>query len=313
MKLFQRKKDPECAPDQEPESVPKKSAFDKYIQKYKVFCYHFGRYIDREPRDEIARMLYRADIEMTPGMFVSLAGVTAVIASILVFGISIFLFYRSTSPLLYIFGLSFLTLIVTAGSFPFVLYNKISNKNTNIEQELPFALGYMSILASAGSTPLEVIRRISIEDYGGISLEFRKVIYRVDLLGEDGISAMNYLIHNTSSEMFRTICIDITNTMQSGGGLKAYLESKSNDLMKMRKLTQKQFVDSLAVYGEGYLSGVVLSVVLVILGIVVASALGIDLFLEPKVLFTVFVYGVLPFVNILFLVLLWMKYSGSVV
>ncbi|MBP2029448.1 flagellar protein FlaJ [Methanohalophilus levihalophilus] len=313
MKLFRRKKEPEYILDQGYEHEIKKNALDKYVQKYKVFCYHFGRYVDREPRDEIAKMLYRADIEMTPGMFVSLAGVTAVLASLLVFGSSIFLFYNSTSPLLYIFGLSFLTLVVTAGSFPFVLYNKISNKNTNIEQELPFALGYMSILASAGSTPLEVIRRISIEDYGGISLEFRKVIYRVDLLGEDGISAMNYLIHNTSSEMFRTICIDITNTMQSGGGLKAYLESKSTDLMKMRKLTQKQFVDSLAVYGEGYLSGVVLSVVLVILGIVVASALGIELFLEPKVLFTVFVYGVLPFVNILFLVLLWMKYSGSVV
>jgi flagellar protein FlaJ len=183
----------------------------------------------------------------------------------------------------------------------------------NIEQELPFALGYMSILASAGSTPLEVIRRISVEDYGDISLEFRKVIYRVDLLGEDGISAMSYLVHNTSSEMFRTICIDITNTMQSGGGLKSYLETKTKDLMGMRMLTQKQFVDSLSVYGEGYLSGVVLSVVLVVLSIVVASALGIDLFFEPKLLFNVFVYGILPFVNILFLVLLWMKYSRSVV
>jgi flagellar protein FlaJ len=78
-------------------------------------------------------------------------------------------------------------------------------------------------------------------------------------------------------------------------------------------LTQKQFVDSLSVYGEGYLSGVVLSVVLVVLSIVVASALGIDLFFEPKLLFNVFVYGILPFVNILFLVLLWMKYSRSVV
>jgi flagellar protein FlaJ len=294
-------------------NTPEENVFSKYLQKYKVFCYHFGRYIDRQPRDEISKMLYRADIEMTPGMFMALAGVTAVLASILVFGISIILFHSSASPFLYIIGLTLLTFAATLGSFPFVVYNKTSNKNMDIEQELPFALGYMSILASAGSTPLEVIRRISIEDYGGISLEFRKVIYRVDLLGEDGISSMNYLIHNTSSEAFRTICIDITNTMQSGGGLKSYLESKSGDLMNMRKVTQMQFVDSLSVYGEGYLGGVVMSVVLVVLAIVVASALGVDLFLEPAVLFNVFVYGLLPFINILFLVLLWMKYSRSTI
>jgi flagellar protein FlaJ len=83
--------------------------------------------------------------------------------------------------------------------------------------------------------------------------------------------------------------------------------------MNMRKVTQMQFVDSLSVYGEGYLGGVVMSVVLVVLAIVVASALGVDLFLEPAVLFNVFVYGLLPFINILFLVLLWMKYSRSTI
>jgi flagellar protein FlaJ len=171
----------------------------------------------------------------------------------------------------------------------------------------------MSILASAGSSPMDVVRTVAIEDYGEISTEFGKVMYRVDVLGEDGVTAMNHLVRNTSSESFRTICMDLANAMQAGGGLRTYLEMKSKELMDLRGKLQREFVDSLAVYGEGYLSGVVMSVVLVVLMIVVGSALGIDLGpLTPRQMFNLFVYFALPFINIVFLILLWMKYSRSV-
>ena len=91
-----------------------------------------------------------------------------------------------------------------------------------------------------------------------------------------------------------------------------YLEIKSKDMMMLRRLVQKEFVDSLSVYGEAYLGGIVLSIVLAILGIVVTGALGIEVGLfKPQDLFNIFIYFVLPFVNILFLALLWTKYSRS--
>lgn len=302
-----------CNPESPEEEKSKPSLVDRYLEKYKIFCYNIGRYIDNDPREEIAKLLYQADMEMTPGMFVSMAIVTALITSIVVGIASIIFFKDSPYFILYVLLLSAFALMVVLVGFPSMLYNKISTKNMNIDQELPYALGYMSILASAGSTPLDVIRRISIEDYGSISAEFMKVIYRVDLLGEDGVSSMSYLISNTSSETFRTICIDINNTMQSGGGLKTYLEMKSDELMAMRRQAQEEFVDSLSVYGEAYMSGAVLGVVLVVLGIVVSGSLGLQLFIPPQDLFTLFVYGILPFINILILILLWMKYSRSVI
>ena len=281
----------------------------KFTERYKMFCYHFGRYIDETPRDDVAKMLYQSDTEMTPGMFLSLAGVTALGAVGMMLVSSIILF---RGDMVYVLGLSVFTFALTLAGFPFVLYNKISAKKMNIEQELPYMLGYMSVLASAGTSPIDVVRRISIEDYGHISKEFGKVIYRVDILGEDAVTAMSDLIQNTPSEMFRVICIDLANIIHSGSGFRDYLEIKSRDLMTMQRLVQKEFVDSLAVYGEGYLGGVVMSVVLAVLGIVVCGALGIDMgIFEPRDLFNVFVYFVLPFVNIIFLAMLSMKYSGS--
>jgi flagellar protein FlaJ len=276
-----------------------------------MFCYHFGRYIDETPQDSVAKMLYQSDTEMTSGMFVSLAGVTALVAGAMMFVSSAIVF---RGDMVYVTALSVFTFALTLAGFPFVLYNKISAKKMNIEQELPYMLGYMSVLASAGTSPIDVIRRISIEEYGHISKEFGKVIYRVDILGEDAVTAMSDLIQNTPSEMFRVICIDLANIVHSGSGFMDYLEIKSRDLMTMRRLVQKEFVDSLSVYGEGYLGGVVMSVVLAVLGIVVCGALGIDLgIFEPRDLFNVFVYFVLPFVNIIFLAMLSMKYSRSLV
>jgi flagellar protein FlaJ len=286
---------------------------NEYLEKYKMFCYFLGKYFDRKPREDISRSLYQADMIMTPGMFISLSIVTALIATAIVFIFSVILFHNSSTPLVYIGMLTVLTFGLTISGFPFVLYNKISGKNMNIEHELPFALSYMSILASAGSSPMDVVRTVAIEDYGEISTEFGKVMYRVDVLGEDGVTAMNHLVRNTSSESFRTICMDLANAMQAGGGLRTYLEMKSKELMDLRGKLQREFVDSLAVYGEGYLSGVVMSVVLVVLMIVVGSALGIDLGpLTPRQMFNLFVYFALPFINIVFLILLWMKYSRSV-
>jgi len=281
----------------------------KFAERYKMFCYHFGRYIDETPRDSVAKMLYQADVEMTSGMFVSLAGVTALVAGAMMFVSSTILF---RGDMIYVTALSILTFGLTLGGFPFVLYNRISAKKMSIEQELPYMLGYMSVLASAGSSPIDVVRRVSIEEYGHISTEFGKVIYRVDILGEDAVTAMGDLIRNTPSETFRVICIDLANIIHSGSGFRDYLEIKSRDLMAMRRLLQKEFVDSLSVYGEGYLGGVVMSVVLAVLGIVVCGALGIDMgIFEPRDLFNVFVYFILPFVNILFLAMLSMKYSRS--
>ena len=65
-------------------------------------------------------------------------------------------------------------------------------------------------------------------------------------------------------------------------------------------------------YGEGYLGGIVMSVVLSVLAIVLCGALGIELgHFKPKELFFIFVYLITPLINVIFLLLLEVKYSKS--
>jgi flagellar protein FlaJ len=251
-------------------------------------------------------------------MFTSLWLVTSVLCGIVMLVISTVLLtfpkspLHNNAPLPYILLLTLIGVAAAGIGFPFYLQNEIENKKRDIDKQIPYALAFMSILASSGATPLDIIRRLSREDYGQISNEFRKVLFRVDILGEDVVTAMNGLVHNTPSDLFRDICIDLTNIIYGGGGLKSYLETKSKDLMAIRRQTYKEFVESLAIFGEGYLGGVVMTLTLAILGIVISGALGISLGpFEPKDLFNYLIYLIIPLINVVFLQMLAVKYSTT--
>jgi len=291
----------------------------EYIfDSYKRFCYVFGQSFDKNPNSDITKLIYQADLEMTPGLFTSLWFVTSGLCGFVMLAFSSLVFFlpqspfHTESPFVYIL---LITLIGTAAAgigFPFYLQNEIENKKRDIDKQIPYALAFMSILASSGATPLEIIRRLSREDYGQISNEFRKVLFRVDILGEDVVTAMNGLVHNTPSDLFRDICIDMNNIIYGGGGLKSYLETKSKELMAIRRQTYKEFVESLAIFGEGYLGGVVMTLTLAILGIVISGALGIELGpFKPKDLFNYLIYLIIPLINIVFLQMLSVKYSTN--
>ncbi len=288
------------------------------LEQYKKYCYIIGRELDRSPNPAIARMLYQVDAEITPGMFMSLWISTTLLTAAGMLCAGLILFTAPFSPFQIEPPLPYILLFPAIGiggvgiGFPFYLQTQISNKKMDIERKLPYALSFMSILASSGATPLDILRRVAREDYGHISNEFKKVLFRTDVLGEDVVTAMHSLVNNTPSELFRDICIDITNIIYSGGGLKGYLEGKSKELMSIRRQIYKEFVDSLAVFGEGYLGGVVMILTLSVLGIVISGALGIELGpLTPTQMFDLLIYVLIPVINLVFLQMLSVKYSTT--
>ncbi len=104
----------------------------------------------------------------------------------------------------------------------------------------------------------------------------------------------------------------MTNIIYGGGGMKSYLETKSKELMAIRRQTYKEFVESLAVFGEGYLGGIVMTITLAVLGVVITGALGIQMgaiFGTGGVQFLI--YLLIPLINIIFLQMLAVKYSTN--
>ena len=73
-------------------------SFEKFFEMYKRFCYIFGRSFDRNPNRDIIKLIYQADLEMTPGMFTSLWIVTTMVVGTLMIIIAAFIFLLPESP-----------------------------------------------------------------------------------------------------------------------------------------------------------------------------------------------------------------------
>ncbi|MGA2665479.1 MAG: type II secretion system F family protein [Nitrososphaerales archaeon] len=286
------------------------------VTRYRRTAYFFFRWIDNKPRPGILETLYKADIQMLPGMYIGTIVFTAIIASLAAFAGSYIAFTyviaTGLTPYL-ILGVTASAGLAAVVAFPLITTGKISSKKVKIEASLPFLLAYMATLSSAGMNPVETIRAVALKDFGPLSTEFRKIVYRFDVLGEDIVSALNYIATNSPSASLHDMLIGISNIIVSGGSLKSYCEQESKSLFDDRKVKLRSFIDSLAAYSEGYVGGVIVTIVLGVIGIIIIGALGVKVlpFLDTQDVMDIFVFFIVPFVNVIFLAMLELKFSGE--
>jgi len=286
------------------------------ISPYNKFSYFMFRWLDNKPRPGILKLLYKADIQMLPGMYLGNILTTALIVTVSLLMVSWFVFsFILHSPLALIFELVIPAsgLGAALGALPLITLNKITGKRVKINAVLPFVLAYMATLARAGMNPVETIRSVGLRDFGPVSREFQKIAYCSDVLGEDIISAINRVALNTPSDELHELLIGMGNIIISGGSLRTYCEQESKELFAVKRAQLKGFIDSLAAFSEGYIGGIVVSLILGIIGIIIVGALGLKIlpFLSTQNLFDIFVFLLVPLINIVFLAVLETRFSGG--
>ncbi len=277
--------------------------------------YNGFRWIDNKPRPSILKLLYKADIQMLPGMFLGSIITQAILGTVGVFGVTwvIFTFFIKTTfgPLLEIL-VPMAAFCGSMGGLPMITLNRITAKRVKIDAVMPFVLAYMAALSSAGMNPIETIKHVALKDFGPVSREFQKITYRTEVLGEDINTAMNFVAQNTPSETLHEILIGISNIISSGGSLRSYCEQESRELFELKKAKLKGLIDSLAAFSEGYIGGIIVGIVMGVITIVVMGALGLHvLSFSTEALLEIFVFVLVPLLNVAFLGLLEMRFSSG--
>lgn len=282
---------------------------------YRHFCYRLFRWVDYTPRTGTASKLYRAGIRMPPGMYYGLIAVTSILAaaSSLVGSYLVFA-YVLKSPLWFVLvaAITGSATLVSLIALPLIVSNRITSARVKINRTLPFALAYMATLSSAGMNPVEVIKHVALRDFGAISKEFGKIVYRFEVIGEDVITAINHVANTNPSPLLHDVLLGVSNIIFSGGSLREYCEQESKNLFELRKAKLKGFIDSLAIFSELYLGFVTVPIIMILIGLVLIGALGIKvLFFTTQNLFDIFVFFAVPFLNVLLLVMLELKFSSG--
>jgi len=299
-----------------PKSPPPPS--EQVISKYRLFCYHLlGERMDRgEPDEILSDRLKQAGINSTVGMHRSVELLTTLFSVIAAFavGLVVFVFLIHVPNWYSYLALEVaITFAAVLLGFRFLLSTRIANRKDRLDRELPFTLSELSVLASTGTSPIRLMRRMAARDHDpAMTAEFKKIVYKTDAQGKDLITALAETAKESPSISVRESFWDLANMIHQGGNLDEYLRNKSDDVMKLKRLVQKEFIERLSTFLDMYVSLVLVGVLMIAVGAFLLNALGSTAVgLDANELLLLLTFGLVPVAVVMTIVLISIAYAKA--
>ena len=131
--------------------------------------------------------------------------------------------------------------------------SKAKSRGKNIDRYLPYATNFINTMSVAGISPAEIFETLStIELYGEVQKEAKKINTEIQLMGVDTITALQHAIKITPSDKFKEFLQGILSVIQSGSELGPYFDRCVEKYMEADILERKKNLESLAVMAEAF-------------------------------------------------------------
>ena len=141
---------------------------------------------------------------------------------------------------------------------------------------------------------------------------FREVVYRTDVQGKDLITALAETAKESPSTAVRDTLWDLGNMIHQGGNLDEYLRNKSDDIMRLKRLIQKEFIERLATFLDMYVSLVLVGVLMIAVGAYLLNALGSTAGpLDADALLILLTFGLVPVAVAMTVIMVSMAYAKA--
>jgi flagellar protein FlaJ len=195
--------------------------------------------------------------------------------------------------------ISFIILIVFH-SYP---YQAMSTKRASIDANMPFALNHMTAVASSGVPPATIFRLLmGIKEYGQVSEESGLIVRNMETFGMDMTTAVKQVANTTSSDKFREFLFSVVSTIESGGDLKRFLKSVTQESMFEYKLRREKYLETLMTYADFYTAVLIAAPlffisILSVMAMIGGNIMGMSI-IEAMQLG---IYAFIPLLNIVFL------------
>lgn len=288
----------------------KQGSKDLYAMAYQLIGEKIGLFLPLF-RD-LDSNLQRSTLKVGFRAYVSLTVFTAFLASCVAFAfIPTALIFAFKIPLLHaiLFGVGgslFAGALSIIGFYAYPIY-RADKFRRDLEDELPFTTGYMAILTTAGVSPEKIFYSLAnMSAPLTVSVEAKNVVRDVNLFGLDVISALEQASKRTPSERFREMLEGFISTVHSGGNLAGFLNEKSRQYMKLKRISLRKFSDTLSVLSEFYVAILVTGPLLLVIMLAVMAMLGGGSLgaLSPGLLLSLLTYMGIPLGSLMFLIIL---------
>ncbi|HKN07189.1 MAG TPA: type II secretion system F family protein [Thermoplasmata archaeon] len=304
--------------DAKSEGAPAPKPKPSFEKSYGTFAYRLlgARFEKGAGSELLAERLVRAGMDITPGMYNSVMYLTTILGTVGAFAFSFLLFhYLIVVPdwYAYVALITGVTLGAILAGFQFVISSRIANRKDQLDRELPFTLSELSVLASTGMSPIQLVRRFARRDHDpAMTLEFKRVIYRTDVEGKDLITALAETAKGSPSQSVRESFWDLANMIHQGGNLDEYLRAKSDDVLRLKRLVQKEFIERLSTFLDMYVSLVLVGVLMIAVGAFLINALGSTAAgLDSNELLLLLTFGFVPVAVAMTIILISIAYARA--
>lgn len=171
-----------------------------------------------------------------------------------------------------------------------------SRRASGIDVTLPSAVTFMYALNRGGMNIVEVLRLLAENEevYGEVSVEVGTIIQDMEYFSRDLMQALRRAGERSASQKFSDFMDDMVATIDSGASTAPFLQDKSEDLIEEAERDQANFIETLSLLGEVYVTAFVAGPLFMIIITVIMAMLGGA---QPSQLDGI-VYGLLPFMNI---------------
>jgi len=136
-----------------------------------------------------------------------------------------------------------------------------------IESELPYFMTFITLFATSGFGPYVIFQKLREISLLPVSKNVSdRIIKRIDLLGLDPLTAMTKVKEKSSSKDFTEFLGGYVSSIQGGGDVVSYLQSKMNGAFERYSEIEKQSIEKVKSVVEAYmtLQVVVLAVYIII-------------------------------------------------
>ena len=211
-------------------------------------------------KDEKNHLLEMADIKMTYDEYYSMVLMNIVIAFFLSMTLSLVLHSIVSSKItaLLIPVIPSVTILLVATYYIYLPESRAKARARKIDILLPYVANFIATMSSAGISPGEIFKRLSSVDlYGEIQKEARKISKEIYIMGVDTITALKHAIERSPSRKFKDFLQGIISTIQSGSDLNKYFKNIVDKYMYEDLLERKKNLESLAVIAEIFVIAVI--------------------------------------------------------
>ncbi|MDG6225178.1 MAG: type II secretion system F family protein [Candidatus Thermoplasmatota archaeon] len=240
------------------------SVYYKFCMRLPLFKRYGKKLSDDNPEMEIT--LAKANKNIRGEVYYTVMLVSTFFAFIVGLILTLFLnliFLPSMGVGLPIRMVIYIILPIMAPTITFFIYNflpknTILERRKSIDRNISYATNYMAAMASADVTPSAIFRGLAKQAiYGEIQKESEKIARDIDFFGRDLVKVLQKAIARSPSEKFQEFLQGIITTANSGGSLKMFFMSKSEQFMKENRLQQEKDLQTLGVMAESFVTVVV--------------------------------------------------------